>query len=143
MRKDILEKKQEILEHIATNGCKSELCRRFKCKPETLNSYLSQMGIEYSGNSSRKGIKSGEGYKPVMYYINNDIYLGASKLRAKLIRDGIKEAKCERCNQREWLNKPIPLELHHIDGNRYNNSLDNLQVLCPNCHAQLTLYMQG
>jgi predicted hotdog family 3-hydroxylacyl-ACP dehydratase len=33
-------------------------------------------------------------------------------------------------------NQPIPLELHHIDGNHHNNSLSNLQILCPNCHAQ-------
>jgi predicted HNH restriction endonuclease len=33
------------------------------------------------------------------------------------------------------LKKPIPLELHHKDGNRYNNSLNNLMLLCPNCHA--------
>ena len=31
--------------------------------------------------------------------------------------------------------EPIPLELHHKDGNRYNNQLDNLMLLCPNCHA--------
>jgi predicted HNH restriction endonuclease len=31
--------------------------------------------------------------------------------------------------------KPIPLELHHKDGNRYNDQLENLILLCPNCHA--------
>lgn len=36
----------------------------------------------------------------------------------------------------EWNGKPIPLELHHKDGNHYNNDLTNLEVLCPNCHAQ-------
>ncbi len=34
-----------------------------------------------------------------------------------------------------WLNKPIPLELHHKDGDNTNNELDNLELLCPNCHA--------
>lgn len=34
------------------------------------------------------------------------------------------------------MDKPITLEIHHIDGNRKNNSLDNLQILCPNCHSQ-------
>ena len=42
---------------------------------------------------------------------------------------------CERCNQKEWLGKPIPLEVHHIDGDSLNNEMSNLELLCPNCHA--------
>jgi 5-methylcytosine-specific restriction endonuclease McrA len=34
------------------------------------------------------------------------------------------------------LGKPIPIELHHKNGDHYDNSLDNLEILCPNCHAQ-------
>lgn len=43
--------------------------------------------------------------------------------------------KCENCGLETWLGQPINLEVHHIDGNRTNNSLDNLQLLCPNCHS--------
>lgn len=43
--------------------------------------------------------------------------------------------KCEKCQQETWLNNPIPLEVHHLDGDKLNNTLDNLQLLCPNCHA--------
>lgn len=43
--------------------------------------------------------------------------------------------KCECCGNEFWQNHPIPLEVHHIDGNNLNNILDNLQILCPNCHA--------
>jgi 5-methylcytosine-specific restriction endonuclease McrA len=43
--------------------------------------------------------------------------------------------RCENCNNITWLNKPIPLEIHHKDGDSLNNELDNLQLLCPNCHA--------
>ena len=43
--------------------------------------------------------------------------------------------KCEQCHLTQWNNQPIPLEIHHIDGNHLNNNLDNLQLLCPNCHA--------
>lgn len=48
--------------------------------------------------------------------------------------------KCECCGLEQWQDKPIPLELHHIDGDRYNNELDNLQLLCPNCHALTSNY---
>lgn len=43
--------------------------------------------------------------------------------------------KCEYCGLSEWMENPIPLELHHIDGDNLNNVLENLQLLCPNCHA--------
>lgn len=43
--------------------------------------------------------------------------------------------KCEKCGLQEWLETPIALEIHHIDGDQLNNTIDNLQLLCPNCHA--------
>lgn len=57
-------------------------------------------------------------------------------IRLKLLREGVKQHQCERCGLTDWLGKPIPLELDHIDGNHSNNALSNLQVLCCNCHAQ-------
>ena len=58
------------------------------------------------------------------------------KLKNRLIKEGIKENKCECCGISEWNGKPLNLELHHIDGNSCNHLLDNLQLLCPNCHSQ-------
>ena len=46
------------------------------------------------------------------------------------------EGKCNTCSISEWLNKPVSLELDHIDGDRDNNSRENLRLLCPNCHSQ-------
>lgn len=43
--------------------------------------------------------------------------------------------KCENCQNTEWLNKPINLQVHHIDGDKTNNCLENLQLLCLNCHS--------
>lgn len=47
----------------------------------------------------------------------------------------LKGCKCEKCGITEWLNQPINLEVHHRDGDRTNNSLENLMLLCPNCHS--------
>ena len=53
---------------------------------------------------------------------------------------GLRGRKCECCGNVEWLGKPINLEIHHIDGNHYNNELSNLQLLCPNCHSYTENY---
>lgn len=47
----------------------------------------------------------------------------------------IRGHKCENCLNETWQNVPIPLEVHHLDGDKLNNDLNNLQLLCPNCHA--------
>lgn len=57
---------------------------------------------------------------------------GSSTARA-LIK--LRGQKCECCGLTEWLDQPINLEVHHKDGDRTNNSLENLQLLCPNCHS--------
>lgn len=43
--------------------------------------------------------------------------------------------RCENCQQETWLDNPIPLEVHHKDGDPWNNEMDNLLLVCPNCHA--------
>ena len=47
---------------------------------------------------------------------------------------------CWKCNNSTWNDQPIPLEIEHIDGHSENNSLENLSILCPNCHAQTSTY---
>lgn len=48
--------------------------------------------------------------------------------------------KCNKCKNVEWNGIPIAIEIEHIDGNSDNNSLDNVELLCPNCHAQTPTY---
>ena len=134
IRNDILERKKDILKWIDEHQSKAYICRQLQCKPETLNSYLKKMDIIYAGNQSGKGIKTDPKYKTAEEYIQGT-YVKSHLLKQKLIRDGIKENKCELCGVSIWLNVDLPLELHHKDGNHYNNSLENLQILCPNCHS--------
>lgn len=73
--------------------------------------------------------------KPIEKYFNNEIPITSYKLKNRILKDGIKPYKCERCNLETWNDEPIPLELHHKNGNNKDNRLKNLELLCPNCHA--------
>lgn len=64
----------------------------------------------------------------------------SSYLKELLFEAGIKENKCEICGITEWQNAPIKCHLHHKDGDKRNNTLENLQILCPNCHSQTDSY---
>ena len=141
-RDDILERKSEIEEWIEQNQSKAFICKQLNCKQETLNRYLGIMGIVYAGNQSGKGMSKPQPSK----YMSLDQYLAESKdiqtnkIRLKLLKEGYKEHICENCGLTEWLGEPIPLEVHHKDGNRHNNVLENFQLLCPNCHALTDSY---
>lgn len=72
---------------------------------------------------------------PIEMYLVDGLKTNSHRLKNKLIDDKLKRGCCEKCELNEWLGEKIPLELHHIDGNKYNNELNNLQILCPNCHS--------
>ena len=141
MRNDILERKPEIEQWVHDKLPKAEIARRLSINPKTLNVYLKEMSIEYSGNQGSRGcVKSTDTFRSTYMtfseYVNRDgVKPNTNKIRIKLIREGLKESKCECCGNDTWLGKPIPLEVHHVDGDNTNNDLNNLQILCPNCHA--------
>ncbi len=60
-------------------------------------------------------------------------YTKSSSLKKVLVKE--RGIKCESCFRIEWEDQPIPLELHHINGDRTDNQKQNLKLLCPNCHA--------
>ena len=64
----------------------------------------------------------------------------SNKLRRRLLESNVKEHKCEVCSLSTWNGRPIPLELDHISGDKTDNRLENLRMLCPNCHAQTDHY---
>ena len=135
MRKDILNRKQEILNWVENNESKAFICSQLHCKPETLESYLKKFGIVYKGNMGLKGKKIDTKRLHVTELLKKT-WISSHRLKKRLIEDNIKEHKCEICGTTEWMGQKVPIELDHIDGNHYNNQLSNLRIVCPNCHAQ-------
>lgn len=57
-------------------------------------------------------------------------------VKARLLMAGLKQERCENCGLAEWRGDPLSLELHHVNGDGQDNRLENLRLLCPNCHSQ-------
>lgn len=78
--------------------------------------------------------------RPLISYLSNQFPISSHNLKLRLIKEKIFEYMCSMCKNTTWLNKPIPLELDHINGNHEDNSLSNIRLLCPNCHATTPTY---
>ena len=57
-------------------------------------------------------------------------------LKQRLISEGIKANKCEICSVSEWMGKELTCQLDHINGVSNDHRLENLRIVCPNCHSQ-------
>jgi DNA-binding CsgD family transcriptional regulator len=64
------------------------------------------------------------------------VYRGRFNLKSRIVKAGLRPKLCEVCGIASWNGRRITLALHHVNGDRYDNRIENLQLLCPNCHSQ-------
>ena len=69
-------------------------------------------------------------------FCENSTYINRSKMLRKLLKYKNKEYKCEECGIKDWKNKHISMHLHHINKVPNDNRVENLSIICPNCHSQ-------
>jgi hypothetical protein len=99
-----------------------------------------KLGV-YKPNQSGLGIKKNTPSISISEILEGKHpYYQTYKLKRRLIKEGIKQNKCEVCGLISWLGKELSCELDHIDGDRTNHKIDNLRILCPNCHSQTETY---
>jgi regulatory LuxR family protein len=61
---------------------------------------------------------------------------GRTHLKGRLIKAGLLQERCHSCGIADWRGRRLALELHHVNGDGHDNRLENLSLLCPNCHSQ-------
>lgn len=78
--------------------------------------------------------------RPLEEVLRAGTHVSTHGLKQRLLEEGVFEHRCSSCELTEWRGGPIPLQLDHIDGDRTNNVIENLRLLCPNCHALTDTY---
>lgn len=128
--------KEEIEQFVKDSYSFRELGRKCGYNPDggstikTMKEMVVELGFDVSHFTGQSWNKNNFDYSRFKY--GSNIKCGDALKMLTYLRGH----KCECCGNEEWLGKPIPLEAHHIDGDNQNNEIDNLQLLCPNCHAQ-------
>jgi hypothetical protein len=72
--------------------------------------------------------------------VENSPHKQSHSLKIRLLKEGILQAICDECTIINWQDKPLSFHLEHINGIHDDNRLDNLRLLCPNCHSQTPTY---
>ena len=132
---------QQLLEAAKTNHSYAAIMRFLNIKPSEGNWRSLKIRIQslQIDTSNWKGVAHGTGgnkSKPLILAPNTPLS-SSDRFKKQLIAKNILVNQCSICNSQPfWQSKPLSLQLDHIDGDRNNQTISNLRLLCPNCHSQ-------
>lgn len=112
---------------------------------KTIHKYIKLYELDTS-HFNEQGWRKNNAYSektariPLEELLKENTNFKSDTLKRRLVKEGIKEWKCEKCGITNWMGEDLTLELHHINGNHFDNRLENLQMLCPNCHSQTSTH---
>lgn len=139
--------KEELLKLIDESKTFAEFMRKLGYESHKgasstyLRNYLKENGIDiskFSKNNIYNFSHPKSELKDVL--ISGSTYTNLNSLKNRILREGILEYKCDECGITEWNGKPITLQLDHINGDNRDHRIENLRLLCPNCHSQTETY---
>lgn len=119
---------------IPTRGCNY---RTLKSKSILYNIDVSHFNYKYSRTHNGKRVLKNRSNEEIF---NDHIPIKTASVKKEYIERILKTTHCELCGITEWNGKDIVFQLHHKDGNHKNNNIENLILLCPNCHSQTDNY---
>lgn len=105
----------------------------------TVKKYVKTLSLDTShwlGQKNGKGRPAHNRQELVSILVANSTYTSNVKLKKRLIQTGALVERCSICLLETWNNKPITLQLDHENGVHSDNRIENLRLLCPNCHSQ-------
>ena len=135
--------KEDIAKIVETSKSLSEVMRRLGYTANRGNSfkglkkYLDECEIDYSrftkDNPDNFSHPKNE-LEDIL--VSGCTYTNMTRLKKRILREGLLGDKCSICGIKEWNGKPLVLQLDHINGDNRDNRIENLRLLCPNCHSQ-------
>lgn len=107
---------------------------------KTFKSHCLNLGVEIPKNKNKGKNNFGNKIPLKNILVEDSTYQNMGRLKKRLIDKGILEYECDKCQIKNWLGGEITLQLDHINGINNDNRIENLRLLCPNCHSQTKTY---